>query len=366
LLSIDFSSERWDAVRKTFRHFWAGTLDRPVAMALCKGRDPGRPEPPAPYPGQHNCHDFSWTPEQVIDRVDWELSKLVFLGDAYPNFYTGYFGPGCIAAFLGAKIDNSTGKVWFFPEKELPITELHFEYDPDNAWLRRVKDVVAAAARRWQDEVVVLMPDMGAPFDVLSMFRPGEQLLYDLYDHPADVKRVSMELHVLFHRFYDELAEAMQADKYGYSDWSRIYSETPCHMLSCDFSYLIGTEMFDAFERPILADSCRRLPHNFYHLDGTGQLPHLDSILAIKELHGIQWVPGAGQPDCDQWPEVYRRIQKAGKRIQVMSGLDVYEKVLKQLGGVGTGIINQSDFARDYTLEDEPCVRRQLERIGVC
>jgi hypothetical protein len=49
-----------------------------------------------------------------------------------------------------------------------------------------------------------------------------------------------------------------------------------------------------------------------------------------------------------------------------MSGLDVYEKVLKQLGGVGTGIINQSDFARDYTLEDEPCVRRQLERIGVC
>jgi 5-methyltetrahydrofolate--homocysteine methyltransferase len=71
-------------------------------------------------------------------------------------------------------------------------------------------------------------------------------------------------------------------------------------MLSSDFSYLIGPAMFDEFVKPGLADSCRRLPHSFYHLDGPGQLAHLDSLLAIAELDGIQWVPGAGQPECDQ------------------------------------------------------------------
>ncbi len=364
-MSIAFSAEQWARTRMAFREFWAGRLPRPVVLAQCRGRDPGRPQPPAPYPGQHNCHDFSWTPDQVVDRVDWELSRFVFLGDAYPQFYTGYFGPGCIAAFVGAAVNNTSGNVWYEPPRTLPVTDLHFEYDPDNVWLRRVKGICAAAVRRWQGEVLVLMPDMGAPFDVLSMFRPGEQLLLDLYDHPEEVKRVSLELHGLFHRFYNELAEAMGAGTYGYSDWSRIYSETPCHMLSSDFAYMIGPEMFDEFVGPIVADSSRILARSFYHVDGPGQLPHLDFLLAIKELDGIQWVPGAGQPECDQWPGVYGRIRAAGKKIQVMGGLDVFERVLSQLGGPGPGLINLYDDARDFDIKDDAAVRRRLERMGV-
>ncbi|MCE9616078.1 MAG: hypothetical protein K8T26_17540 [Lentisphaerae bacterium] len=363
-MSVTFSSNSWDRVRATFRQFWAGTLQRPVVLARCVGRDPGRPEPPAPYPGQHNCHDWSWTPEQVIDRVDWELSRVTFLGDAYPHFYTGYFGPGCIGAFLGAAANNASGKVWYEPARLLPVTDLHFEYDPDNPWLRRVKAICAAAARRWQGEVLVLMPDLGGPFDVLSMFRPGEMLLLDLYDHPDDVKRVAWELHGLFHRFYDELAAAMGAGTYGYSDWSRIYSDTPCHMLSNDFCYMIGPEMFDTFVKPTLAASMRMLDRSFYHVDGPGQLPHLDSLLAIPELDGIQWVPGAGQPECDQWPEVYARIRKGGKKIQVMGGLDVFERVLATLGGRGGGVVNLYDDARDFDIKDEGLVRKRLERWG--
>lgn len=363
-MSIAFSSDDWARVRATFGQFWAGTLNRPVVLARCMGRDPGRPQPPAPYPGQHNCHDWSWTPEQVIDRVDWELSRAIFLGDAYPHFYTGYFGPGCIGAFLGAVANNSSGKVWYEPVRELPVADLHFEYDGDNPWLRRVREICAAAARRWQGEVLVLMPDLGGPFDVLSMFRPGETLLLDLYDHPEEVKRVAWELQRLFHRFYDELASAMGAGTYGYSDWSRIYSATPCHMLSNDFCYMIGPGMFDEFVKPTLEASMRALDRSFYHVDGPGQLPHLESLLAIPELDGIQWVPGAGQPECDQWPEVYARIRAAGKKIQVMGGLDVFERVLQQLGGPGSGIINLYDDARDFDVKDEAAIRRRLETMS--
>ena len=35
---------------------------------------------------------------------------------------------------------------------------------------------------------------------------------------------------------------------------------------------------------------------------------------------GVQWVPGAGNPGCTDWPEVYRKIHAAGKRIQIIDG----------------------------------------------
>jgi len=364
-LAVDFPPERWDKVRETFRKFWAGELDRPLVLAQCRGRDPGRPMPEVPMPSQGNCHDFSWTPEQIVDRVDWDCSCRVYLGDSFPAFWTGYYGPGCICSFLGAEVHNVSGKVWFKPPRDVPIEDMHFEYEGDNVWLRRVKDVCAAAARRWQGQVLVLMPDLGGPFDVLSMFRPGERLLLDLYDHPAEVARLAWELQDLFHRFYEDLAGAMQAERYGYSDWSRIYCEKPFHMLANDFCYMIGPGMFDEFVKPTLAASCRRLSNSFYHLDGVGQIPHLDSLLAIPELDGIQWVPGTGQPEGDHWPEVFAKIHGAGKKAQVMGGLEVFERVLKRLGGPGPGIVNWEDDAKNFTPDEEPDVRRTLARMGV-
>jgi hypothetical protein len=90
--------------------------------------------------------------------------------------------------------------------------------------------------------------------------------------------------------------------------------------------------MFDEFVKPELVASCRRLTNSFYHLDGRGQLPHLDSLLAIPELKGIQWVPGAGAPGFQHWPEVYRRIRKAGKFIQMWDQMAVLDVLAEQLG----------------------------------
>ncbi len=54
-------------------------------------------------------------------------------------------------------------------------------------------------------------------------------------------------------------------------------------------------------------------------------------------LKGIQWVPGAGQPNITHWPEVYRKIAKAGKLIQFSSGqssrgIEALDVLADQLG----------------------------------
>lgn len=358
---IAFDEQRWIQVRENWRRWWAKELDRPLIAVQIKRRDPGRPQPAAPLLSQATCTDFSVSADALIDRIDYELSKYIYLGDAFPFVNLDAFGPGVIAAFLGARLDNSSGRVWFHPQEDVDIADLHFTYNPDNPWFARIRDICAAAVRRWQGQVLVGMTDLGGALDILSTFRPSETLLLDLYDHPEEVKRLVWELHELWYRYYQDLNSVLQPVNPGYSDWSGILSETPSYMLQCDFSYMISPEMYKEFSLPELQANCTRLSHSFYHLDGVGQLTHLDQILSIRELDGLQWVPGAGAPTCEHWPEVYQKAHAAGKLIQIMTGgFDTIDAIM---GFIGTG---KGLFRRIHNPAlDEAEIRRQLARYGI-
>lgn len=120
------------------------------------------------------------------------------------------FGPGVLAAFLGATLDNSSGNVWFHPTEELELSEMHFEYQPDNLWFNRIKDIYGAGIRKWKGNVLMGMPDLGGIMDIVATLRGSENLLYDLYDEPEEVKRVSREIQELWLRYYKELNEILR------------------------------------------------------------------------------------------------------------------------------------------------------------
>lgn len=362
-MPIAFSPERWEQVRTTYRKWWAGELERPIIPIELVGRDPGRPMPDAPLLTQANCSDFTYSPEQLIDRIDYELARRVYLGDAFPWFNMDVFGPGVAAAFMGARLDNTSGRVWFWPPRaDVPITDIHLEYDPNNPWLKRLKTLCAAAMDRWQGQVLMSMTDLGGNLDIPATFVTTQTLLTELYDHPEEVERLTWEAHACWRRFYDEINAILQPVNPGYTDWSGIYSEQPSYMLQCDFSYMISPRMFARFVLPELSATCQRLPRTFYHLDGIGQLHHLDLVLSIAELGGVQWVPGDGKPDCAHWPEVYRKIAAAGKKIQIINGgLDAVAAVIEQIGahkGVQVRVASAP-------LEMEHTLRTGLARFGV-
>ena len=299
-MAIDFDSARWERTKDTHRAWWAGELGRPLIYLNRGGGDPGRPEPALPRKNAPAFYDLSVPAEDIVDRWDWDMSCTRFLGDSFPSIWPN-FGPGVAAAFMGAEFHatEETGTVWFHPAHELDIRDIHLEYDPNNIWLRRIKDISRAAVERWRGQVQVGMTDLGGNLDVLSSFRPSEQLLYDLYDHPDEVKRVTWEAHELWWRYFDEITSVLQPLNPGYSGWFGVYSEVPHYILQCDFCYMIAPDQFDEFVKPELAASCRRMVNGFYHLDGPGQLPHLDSLLTIPELKGVQWVYGEGNPPAE-------------------------------------------------------------------
>ena len=363
-MNIDFDEGRWKEIKETYRLWWAGQLDRPLIPVELDGRDPGRDKPDIPLLTQATCTDISIPVEDIVDRLDYELSTKIYLGDAFPFIDMAVLGPGVVAAFLGAHLDNSTGRVWFHPEQKLPITELHFEYDPDNIWFKRITDIYTAAMNYWQGQVMLGMPTLGGILNILSTFRPGEKLLLDLYDHPEDVERLTWEIHDIWHRYLRAFNEIIQATNPGYTDWSGLYSDRPSYMLECDFSYMIGPDMFNKFVKPELKASSEMLGHSFYHLDGAGELPHLDSILTIRDIKGVQWVPGFDDPDSRNWPEVFQKIHAAGKLIQCYADFDELDAIIEQIG-TGKGIHRHVKYGYSAITGEESKIRRRLEKYGI-
>lgn len=194
--------------------------------------------------------------------------------------------------------------------------------------------------------------------DILASFRLSDNLLYDLYDNPEDVKRLVDELSDLWYRFYIELIDILKGSR-GYSDWSSIFYEEPSYMLQSDFSFMISSEMFDSFVRPELSKTSARIWRAWYHLDGIGELKHLDSILSIPTIRGIQWVPGEGEPRSMDWSSVYSKISKSGRKIQAYYDLDTYlDKIL--------AVIERPDdlvkMQFGYPISRKKEIMRRLER----
>ena len=342
-MSIDFSAERWAKVKEDSRLWWAGKLKRPLLQMTTTGRDPGRPEPTTPTPNRGiTSYNLKYSPEAIVDRWDYELEIREFLGDAFPNLWVD-FGAGVVAAFMGALADPALDTVWFHPAQEREVTELDFRFDSENPIVRRIADIYRIGMQRWNGQVQMGMTDLGGNLDILSTFRPSEKLLLDLYDHPDHVKRLTWQAHDIWWKYFNQFNQILQPTKKGfnpgYTAWTSIFSEEPYYMLQCDFCYMIGPDMFDEFVKPELEATCKKLKNAFYHLDGPGELAHLDSLLSIKELKGVQWVPGAGQRDVDEWPEVYQKIRAAGKLIQTFASMKTFDSLVEKLGSA-EGMVN--------------------------
>ena len=106
-------------------------------------------------------------------------------------------------------------------------------------------------------------------------------------------------------------------------------------MLQSDFSAMISPRMFEMFVLPDLATCCEKIDYAFYHLDGKGQINHLDLLLSLVELAGIQWIPGEGQPPPSSWLSLLKRIIDAGKLCQLYVSADEALTIVRELGGRG-------------------------------
>lgn len=314
-MSIHFSDEQYNTLRDTYNRWWNGELDRPIVPIITYDHQ-SDVKPGGVGLSFYTAWDFSVDVREYIKAHDAVLSSYRWHGEAFPYMKTESFGPGVLAAFLGCTPVGSPSTVWFMPpEENLPIEALHFEFDENNKYYRRVMNFYEAALEKWHGTVTVGMVDMGGILDVLQSFRGAENLLMDLYDSPEEVLRCVNELQRMWFVYYDKINAMLAPEARGYSHWFGTYHDKPSYILQSDFSYMIGPDMFDRFVAPELASSGAGMSNAIYHLDGIGELAHLDTILSIDSIKGIQWVPGSGYPEQQNWDEVLTKILASGKKL---------------------------------------------------
>ena len=332
-MSIQFSREDWARINEVYGKWWNKDLERPLIKVILQ--EDYHYQGTIPLLSQATCHRLDISAEDVIERIHVQLEKQEYLGDAFPMINFDCFGPGVVAAFLGADLDNSSGNVWFHYNQHPELEDMHFEYKRDNIWLNRIKDIYGAGIKKWKGNVLMGMPDLGGVMDVLAALRGSDNLLMDLYDEPEQVKRLSREIQDLWFSYYKELNDVLQPVNPGYSDWSGLYCSEPSYVVQCDFSYMISPDMFREFVAKDLADLCGLLSHSLYHMDGKGELAHLPQLLAIDRLDAIQWCPGEGVPRPMEWMDVYRQIRQSGKNMHILGDEEDLRAIAGEIGTKG-------------------------------
>jgi 5-methyltetrahydrofolate--homocysteine methyltransferase len=94
---------------------------------------------------------------------------------------------------------------------------------------------------------------------------------------------------------------------------------------------MISPRMFEDLFLPYLEQQTRWVRRTVYHLDGPNAIRHLDLLMSLPELDGIQWVPGAGAPPMSAWIRLLRRVQAGGKLLVLSCGPEEVETLLSAL-----------------------------------
>jgi len=265
------------------------------------------------------------------------MENTVFYADAMPVFYPD-LGPEIISAWAGCPYHYGAETTWTEP--------CLFDWNNDNAIIdvnhplsKKLEEFTKYSLELAKGKFIVGLTDYHPGGDHVAALRDGQTLALDLLENGDYVKAKLESSYKEYFPAYDHYVNWLKKEGNPIASWIPITSETSMYIPSNDFSIMISKAMFDEFFLPGITQECRHYGNSIYHLDGPGALRHLDSLLAIKELDAIQWVPGAGNDHCLQWLDLYKKILAAGKSIVCYPGNMEELLVLKeQLPARGVGL----------------------------
>ena len=304
----------FDQVRENWCRFWDGTLGRPILLAETpkKGDDPV-PKPPW---GAAFSRDY----EELVDQALRWAETHEFLGDAVP-FYRPSLIIDLMPAFLGAEI-MTISEPWVTDThakpciRDLSSAEIGFRRDSIwwEKWVRLAECIKRKCAGR-------LIYGAAQPYynnlDTLAALRGRAGLMTDLYDNPEGVHGAMTQIMMAHAEVMGEVCRILDVEKYGSVTGHGYYADGKAATPQCDFGFNIGKAHFDEFALPYLREEVDLLDAVEYHLDGPGNVTHLESICALDGIKVVQWVPGAGEGRTEDWTSLYERIDALGKGLRL-------------------------------------------------
>lgn len=352
------TKEDWTQAEERMRAWWQREIvDRPVVQVKAPRRGFDRAyldalARPHGVPPEA-IHAWYTDPEQVVPRSEKLVDATFWGGEAFPVVFPVSISlVGIVAAYLGCPYyihpDSHTG--WAAPIIDDWAARPPLAFDPHNEWWRISRRLLDAAAQAAPGRFYVGVPDLNTAGQIVALLRDTQRFAIDLLEHPQAVRQAIAEANGAWLRYWQASIGAIHQWIDGYFYWMGIWSDQPSIDLQCDFNVLISSQMFDEFFLPHIEQQTRWVERTIFHLDGPGAIRHLDSLLSLPRLDGIQWVPGDGKPAMSKWLPLLRRIQSKGRLLALNCEPWEAEVLLRELEPEGlllSTVCDSEDEARD-------------------
>lgn len=341
-----------------FEAWWRNeVIDRPpVTLSV---------NPHQPYRGPvsaHTClHDRWLDVEWVVESSIAWMEAIDYLGDSFPIFQPN-IGPEISSTLFGCELTFTETTSWSTPViKTLKDWERIIETPPDfeNPYWQAVERMTDYAIECSNGRYIVGITDLHGNYDILAALRDPMHLATDLLDDPELVKQAGHHVSSAFIEAFERLYGKVFRAGMGSTTWLATYHEGPMYVPSCDYWCMVSPDMAREIILPDILFEMQPLERSIFHLDGVTALKHLDLVLSIPHLNGVQWVYGAGQGPAARWIETYRRIREAGKCLQVLA-YDAHDAlaVLESLGPEGVWLTIEVPF---QTVEEAQRFLKEVE-----
>jgi 5-methyltetrahydrofolate--homocysteine methyltransferase len=287
--------------------FWQGTNTRPAVSAV-RPKKGVKPVEKPPY-ASGSQGDFA----PIIDQLLAWAETHEFLADAIPFYYLE-FGADHFAALLGADLTFTPGDPagWAVPcVPDLASAEIRF--DRSGTWWQRTVEFAQALRARCDGRVMIAANTLVSNLDALAALHGSQNLLMAMVETPDAVHRALAQIDKAHGEVLTALGELLGYREQGSITRHGMYARGPINVPQCDFSCMISPEMFREFVVPYLRQEMRRYDGVEYHLDGPDAIRHLEALCGLPELDVIQWVPGTGNPEKQDWTLLFDRIDALGK-----------------------------------------------------
>ena len=256
--------------------------------------------------------------EYVVDRFEASLDGQVFLAESFPQLWANV-GPEACATLYGCELEFGESTSWSEPVAGNCREILDIQPSFENVYWQTLRDITDLSLQRGAGKWITGIPDIHMDGDLLAALRDPQNLCLDLADDIASVRAACDYTNKFYPTMFDDMWGRLAAAGMPATTWAPFLHDGRAYVTSCDLICMISPDMFARTILPAIQEQMAWLERNIFHLDGPGALKHLDALLACEDLDAVQWVYGAGNEPAGEWIDVYKRIQAAGKGMQVVA-----------------------------------------------
>jgi len=305
--------EDFPAVARRHEAFWQReVVDRPLFLGSANTN------PARPITRRLELLDQpeAWFQARLLD-----LAQTQRVGDTLPTVRVD-FGPTALCAFFGASVAFVSDTTWthaFIDDEWSNAPD--WQIPPDNRYWVRLQELAEMVTADAAGRYIVMLPDLGAPSDILLNLRGATALCLDVIDQPDRLQAAIDAIDPAWQQAFTRLHDIVIGGGAGLTYYLGLWSSRPHHLPASDFNAMLSPAQFEELVMPSILRQIKTVGRAIFHLDGPDAARHADTLMAVPELQAIQYVVGAGHSALPRI-DMLKRIQQSGKALQVLCSFE--------------------------------------------